>query len=116
MFDCTLRRKSKLPLTLLLLALNPMTGALAADAAPKEAPKAGPPPAYVEECVAEKRCAPGDEADTCMADFGKPDACKQKHAKDGFVFACKTRNMSRWNEVWCRPGKSGAAAPQGKPQ
>ena len=104
------QRMSMLP-SLLLLALAPSAGAFAADVAPSAAP-----PAYVEECSAEKRCAPGDEADNCRTDFGKPDACKQKHAKDGFVFACKTRNPSRWNEVWCRPGKPGAAAPEGKPQ
>ncbi|HMV53170.1 MAG TPA: hypothetical protein PLX20_08695 [Rhodocyclaceae bacterium] len=102
-------RRSMLTPALLLLALVPATGTFAADVAPSAAP-----PAYVEECSAEKRCAPGDEADNCRTDFGKPDACKQKHAKDGFVFACKTRNPSRWNEIWCRPGKSGAAAPQGK--
>ena len=76
------------------------------------------PPRYVEECVAETRCAPGYDADTCTTDFGKPDACKQKHAKDGFVFACKTRNMSRWSEVWCRPPNGaapGAAAAPKKP-
>jgi len=108
MNDPNQRRKPILPLCL-LLALAPTTGSFAADTQPSAAP-----PAYVEDCSVEKRCAPGDEADTCRTDFGKPDACRQKHAKDGFVFACKTRNPSRWNEVWCRPGKPGATAPQGK--
>jgi hypothetical protein len=84
-----------------------------------DSPASRAAPRYVEECIAEKRCAPGYDADTCTTDFGKPDACKQKHAKDGFVFTCKTRNMSRWSEVWCRPSNGaapGAAAAEKKAQ
>lgn len=122
------------PISLMWFAVAASAGAAQPAATPPAAtqPAVTPPaaaqpdspanraaPRYVEECVAETRCAPGYDADTCTTDFGKPDACKQKHAKDGFVFACKTRNMSRWSEVWCRPSNGaapGAAAAPKKPQ
>ncbi len=106
-------RASRGPVSLLLSAVAATAGAAQPAATQTDPPAPRAAPRYVEECIAEARCAPGDEADTCTTDFGKPDACKQKHAKDGFVFTCKTRNMSRWSEVWCRPSKaaaSGAAA------
>lgn len=121
----TLRR----PISLLLFAVATTAGAAQPGAAQPGAAQAGAvqpdspapraAPRYVEECIAETRCAPGYDADTCTTDFGKPDACKQKHAKDGFVFTCKTRNMSRWSEVWCRPPSGtapGAAATDKKAQ
>ena len=84
-----------------LLAL-PVT-ASAADIAP--------PPGFVEGCTIASYCKADEVGDLCSAWHGEADACKTKHASDGYSFRCKTRGASVWSEVWCAPKAAKPPAP-----
>ena len=70
-----------------------------------------PDPDYVEQCTIERQQREGELCESCGTYHGEPDKCATQYDGTAFARRCKSAGASVWDEVWCRPLKSGETPP-----